>query len=192
MKLTKRRLSLILASLILIIVGSVALRFIELRRGQGEDSAAPQNAGAPPGASMALTNVHQTSVKDGIKEWRLDADAATYLESEQKMMLTRPRVEFYTRAGETLTLTAQEGVLDTASNDIRVSGEVVIHHLSYTLTGEAFTYTHADKRLVSQSPVEIRSSRLNLSADSLEVDLDTQQTELAGNVKGRIHESLSL
>jgi LPS export ABC transporter protein LptC len=192
MKLTRNRLSLILASLILIIVAAVALRFLELRQGREDGAAPPQAFDAPASAAMALTNVHQTSVKDGVKEWHLDAESATYLEAEQKMMLTRPRVEFYTHSGETLILNAREGVLDTATNDIQVSGEVEIQHQHYTLTGTAFIYTHAAKTLVSRLPVEIRGDRLDLKADSLEVDLDTRQAELAGNVKGRIHESLSL
>jgi LPS export ABC transporter protein LptC len=194
MKLTKRRLSLILVCIILIIVAAVTLRFLELRQGREDGAAQPQasDGDAPASAAMALTNVHQTSVKDGIKEWHLDADAATYLEAEQKMMLTHPRVEFYTHSGETMILTAREGVLDTATNDIQVSGEVEIHHQRYTLSGTAFTYTHADKTLISRLPVEIHSDRLDLKANSLVVDLDTRQAELAGNVKGRIHESLSL
>lgn len=192
MKLTKSHLSLILASLILIIVAAVVLRVFELRQGREDGAVQPQASDAPASAAMALTNVHQTSVKDGVKEWHLDADAATYLEAEQKMMLTHPRVEFYTHSGETMILTAREGVLDTATNDIQVSGEVEIHHQRYTLSGTAFTYTHADKTLISRLPVEIHSDRLDLKANSLVVDLDTRQAELAGNVKGRIHESLSL
>jgi LPS export ABC transporter protein LptC len=192
MKLNKSHLSLILASLIVIIVAAVALRVLELRQSREDGAAPPQASDAPASAAMALTNVHQTSVKDGVKEWHLDADAATYLEAEQKMMLTHPRVEFYTHSGETMILTAREGVLDTATNDIQVSGEVEIHHQRYTLSGTAFTYTHADKTLISRLPVEIHSDRLDLKANSLVVDLDTRQAELAGNVKGRIHESLSL
>lgn len=194
MKLTKFRFSLILAGIILITVGAVALRFIEDRQwrdGQQRDPK-PAATGAPPGASMALANVRQTSVKDGIKEWHLDTVAATLLESEHKMILEQPTVEFFMQNGETLTLTAQEGVLDTESNDIEVSGNVIVRHQTYTLTGEAFAYTHANQRLVSQAPVQISSDRINLTAEHMTVDLKTQQTELAGNVKGRINESLSL
>ena len=94
--------------------------------------------------------------------------------------------------GARRTLTAREGVLDTATHDIQVSGEVEVHHQNYTLEGEAFAYTHADKILISRSPVRIHSDRLDLSADSLQVDLNTHQTKMAGSVKGRIHDSLSL
>lgn len=194
MKLTKFRLSLILTGIILITVGAVALRFIENRqdRDRQQDDSQASATDVPPGASMALSNVRQTSIKDGVKEWHLDAASATLLEAEHKMVLNEPRVEFFMQNGETLTLTAQEGVLDTESNDIQVSGNVIVHHQSYTLTGEAFAYTHANQHLVSQAPVEINSDRMDLSAARMTVDLKTQQTEFAGNVKGRINEALSL
>lgn len=189
MKLTKLRLSLILTSIILITVGAVALRFIEDRH---QRDPVPSETDTPDGASMALSNVRQTSVKDGIKEWHLDAVAATLLEAEHKMILEQPTVEFFMQSGETMTLTAQKGVLDTESNDIEVSGNVVVRHQSYTLFGEAFAYTHANQLLISQAPVQIDSDRMNLAAERMTVDLKTQQTELAGNVKGRINEALSL
>lgn len=194
MKLTKFRLSLILTAIILITVGAVALRFIDDRqdRDRRQDDSQASGTGAPPGATMALSNVRQTSIKDGIKDWHLDAASATLLEAEHKMILNAPRVEFFMQNGETLTLTAREGVLDTETNDIQVSGNVIVRHQSYTLTGEAFAYTHATQHLVSQAPVQINSDRMDLSAERMTVDLKTQQTELAGNVKGRINEALSL
>jgi LPS export ABC transporter protein LptC len=189
MKLTKFRLSLILTGIILITVGAVALRFFEDRQ---QREPVTSETDTPDGASMALANVRQTSVKDGIKEWHLDAVAATLLEAEHKMILEQPTVEFFMQNGETMTLTAQKGVLDTESNDIEVSGNVIVRHQTYTLMGEAFAYTHANQRLFSQAPVEISSERMNLTAERMTVDLKTQETELAGNVKGRINESLSL
>jgi len=189
MKLTKARISLLLTIVILVTVGAVALRFFDERQGRAEKPAETQT---PPGATMALTKVSQTAVKDGTKEWHLEAAAATLLEAEYKMVLERPEVEFYMQNGDVLTLTAREGTLDTETNDIQVSGQVVVRHREYTLTGEAFAYHHERQLLTSQSPVEIHSRRLNLSADRMTVDLNTQETGLAGNVKGILNDAISL
>jgi LPS export ABC transporter protein LptC len=141
---------------------------------------------------MALSNVRQTAVKDGIKEWHLEAAAATLQEAENKMVLEQPEVEFYLHSGGVVTLSAQKGVLDTKSNDMQVSGQVVVRDGDYTLRGEAFAYTHDQHRLVSRAPVEIRSERLHLTARRLMVDLETHRTELAGNVKGILNDAFSL
>jgi LPS export ABC transporter protein LptC len=191
MKLTKARFSLILTAIVCLTVGAVALRFLADRRGRGEPER-PTEAQIPLDATMALSNVRQTAVKDGAKEWHLEAAAATLLEAEHKMILERPEVAFFMRNGEVLTLTARQGVLDTVTNDIQVSGQVVVHHGEYTLTGEAFAYTHDRRLLTSQAPVAIRSRRLNLTAARMTVDLDTQETELAGNVKGILNDAISL
>lgn len=189
MKRTRTRISLLLTAVIFVTIGAVALRFFDERRGRAEK---PLDTQAPPGATMALANVSQTAVKDGIKEWHLEAAAATLLEAEHKMILERPEVEFYMQNGDVLTLTAREGILDTETNDIQVSGHVVVRHQEYTLTGEAFAYAHEAQLLTSQSPVEIHSRRLNLSAARMTVDLNTQETELAGNVKGILNDAISL
>jgi LPS export ABC transporter protein LptC len=183
------RISLILTIIVLATVGAVGLRFYRERQARVDKPAAAETA---PGASMALANVRQTAIKDGIKEWHLEAAAATLQEAEHKMILTQPRVEFYLQSGDILTLTAQKGILDTETNDIEVSGQVVMRHQDYTLMGEAFAYNHDRHALVSQAPVEIRGKRFNLTAQQMRVDLDTQQTELAGDVKGILNDATSL
>ncbi|MDJ0783836.1 MAG: LPS export ABC transporter periplasmic protein LptC [Desulfosarcinaceae bacterium] len=189
MKLTKARFSLLLTTIILITVGTIALRFYEERRGRVDQ---PPPVAPPTDATMALTNVRQTAVKNGIKEWHLEALAATLLEAKHQMILEQPTVEFFMENGEQLTLTAQKGILDTKTNDIQVSGQVVVRHQAYTLTGEAFAYSHAEERLVSQAPVTIIGDRLRLTAARMTVDLNTQQTELAGDVKGILNDTFSL
>lgn len=190
MKLTKARISLFLTLIVVVTVGAVGLRFHRQR--QVRDVKLSSGDTAPPGASMALANVRQTAVKNGIKEWHLEAVAATLLEAEHKMILDQPQVEFYLQSGEVLTLTAMKGELDTETNDIQVSGQVVVRDHDYTLTGEAFAYSHDQDRLVSQAPVEIRSERFNLTAQRMMVDLKTHQTELAGSVKGILNDAISL
>jgi LPS export ABC transporter protein LptC len=190
MQATKARISLILGLIVVATIAAVALRFHQERQTR-EDKPAAENK-TPPGASMALANVRQTAVKDGIREWHLEAVAATLREAEHKMVLDQPRVEFYLHSGGVVTLTARKGILDTESNDMVVSGQVMVKNQDYTLMGEAFSYTHDQHRLVSQAPVEIRSERLHLTAQQMMVDLQTHRTELAGNVKGILNDALSL
>jgi LPS export ABC transporter protein LptC len=184
------RLSLLLTAIVVVTIAAVALRFHRERQ-EREPPPAAEDA-TPPGASMALANIRQTAVKDGIKEWHLEAVGATLLEAEHKMMLDRPQVVFYLKSGDQVTLTARKGVLDTETDDIQVSGRVVVRDRDYTLTGEAFAYTHDQHRLISQAPVEIRSERIHLTARQMTVDLKTHRTELAGQVKGILNDAVSL
>ncbi|MEJ2638233.1 MAG: LPS export ABC transporter periplasmic protein LptC [Desulfosarcinaceae bacterium] len=190
MKPTKARISLLLILIVVATVTAVGLRFHRER--QTREVPPPAQDTTPPGASMALANVRQTAVKNGIKEWHLEAAAATLLEAEHKMMLDQPHVVFYLKSGDVVALTAQKGVLDTESKDIQVSGQVVVRDRDYTLTGEAFAYSNDQHRLISQAPVEIHSKDVNLTAKHMMVDLKTHRTELAGNVKGIFNDAISL
>ena len=46
-------------------------------------------------ASISIDQVHQTAIRDGIKEWDLDADSAYYIESK-KMAIFKKLTKKYT------------------------------------------------------------------------------------------------
>ena len=46
------------------------------------------------GADMQLNKIRQTAMKNGIREWRLEADSAALVEKDKTMLLAKPDVEF--------------------------------------------------------------------------------------------------
>ena len=62
-------------------------------------------------ADMQLSKIHQTAMKNGIREWRLDAESATLVEKEKTMLLASPDVEFFMNDGDNVHLTADQGTI---------------------------------------------------------------------------------
>jgi LPS export ABC transporter protein LptC len=105
---------------------------------------------------MQLSKIHQTAMKNGIREWRLDAESATLLEKKKTMLLTRPDVEFYMEDGDHVHLTAEQGTIYTDSSRINVSGQVSANTSLYRFQTETLDYdpgAKATSRRYTGSPL---------------------------------------
>ncbi len=143
-------------------------------------------------AIMALSKVHQTATRDGHTQWELEADAAELEAGTGKMILKAPSVNFFLEDGTRIMLTAMEGVLNTATNDMEVHGQVHIRNDRYTLTTETLTYEHDDRVLLADSAVHITSEAIELKAAAMRYDLITNQTQFDGQVEGILYENPAL
>ena len=85
-------------------------------------------------------------------------------------------------------LTASQGILFTRNNNIQVQGNVRVVNDRYTLVAETLDYEHAQRRLSTDRPVTITGQAFVLSSSSMIYDLNTNQAQLDGNVKGIVHE----
>jgi LPS export ABC transporter protein LptC len=139
-------------------------------------------------ALIALSKVHQTATKDGAVQWELDAESAELEAKTGRMVLNRPKVEFYLDDGEKVYLTAQRGILFTRNNNINVQGNVRIVNGRYTLVAETLNYEHAQRRLYTDRPVTIKGQAFDLSSAVMTYDLNTNRAQLDGDIKGIVHE----
>ncbi|MBR9981969.1 MAG: LPS export ABC transporter periplasmic protein LptC [Desulfatitalea sp.] len=176
-----------IAALALVVLIAV---FIQFRRQQNEIVVPLPDAATR--SLMRLVRLHQTATKEGQVQWELDADAAELETGSGRMILTSPVVVFHTDGGETVHLTAAEGVLDTRTNDMEASGNVQLRDDRYTLKTEALIYLHEARRLRSDVPVYIHGAVFDLRADTMEYDLDANQAQFVGHVEGHLYEDLAI
>jgi LPS export ABC transporter protein LptC len=141
---------------------------------------------------MAASRVRQTATRDGVVDWRLDAAGARVMDNGGAAVVEAPEVVFFMKNQGDVRLTAREGTVKTATNDIRVAGNVVMRDPAYRLETEALRYLHADRRLVSESPVTLSGQGMSLQADHLELDLDAGRAVFTGRVKGTFGDGFRL
>jgi LPS export ABC transporter protein LptC len=165
-----------------------------LYRGYRRSPPAPEasTAALEEGASMSVGRIHQTSTRDGKKDWSLEAGSAYYLESDRQVVLKDLAVTFFLEDNGEVYLTADQGILNTDSNDIEVSGHVVIKNKYYRLTTENLSYRHDRRILFSDVPVTVSGSSAEISAGSGSLDLNTKQIVLEGNVEGNFTANFAL
>ncbi len=146
----------------------------------------------PGQANLTIGEIHQTATRDGIKEWVLDAASAQYTESKKQVILKNLTITFFLKNQRKVFITAEQGVLQSESKNIEVTGNVVVKNESSRLRTEKLYYNHQKRLILTQTPVEIIGESYQLLADGMSLDLNTSRTILEGKVKGTFSEAFSL
>jgi LPS export ABC transporter protein LptC len=187
MNLKPKKLRIILLSLIVGALGSIVTVFIGYRSVSNH----PEKllTGVQDGVGMSMGSIRHIATKDGRKEWRLEAESAHLNNSKNKLLLKNISLSFFMENGKEMYLSAKQGTLDTESNDIKVSGGVVLTNDKFKLTTRELNYTHSKRILVSSVPVKVVNSSNYVTADSMFYDLNKTRAEFKGNVKGLLDEN---
>lgn len=186
----QRRLRSVLMIVIAVTIGTVVAVFMKDRH--NADNGEPFLPGDQNKASISIGKVHHTATRNGKKEWSLVAESAHYIENEKRALFENLHVVFYMEDGSEVNLTADRGYLQTDSNDIQVEGDVLVDNGDYRLETGALNYNHNLRQLHTDVQVNVYGGWFTLSADAVSVDLNTQQSEFKGNVKGVLREGILL
>jgi len=143
-------------------------------------------------ANISIGKFHHTATSNGIKEWTIDARTAQVINAKKQAVLQDLSVTFFLKNNAKVYLTANRGILSTDSNDIEVSGNVVVQNENYRLKTETLHYKDKRRVLFSKVPVKITSRTSQLTADSMTYDLNTSKTVLKGNIDGFFSENIAL
>ena len=176
--------SIILLIVILLAIGTVVAVFIGYRT----VSNAPEMllSSIKDGANLSLGKIRQTATRDGKKEWSLEAGSAHYIENEKKAVLKDLSITYFLEDDRKAYLSADQGILNTDTNDIEFSGNVEIRNEEYRLKTEQLNYEHKRRFIFTDNPVNISSDTAELSADSATYDLEADKIVLTGNVETAI------
>jgi len=158
----------------------VGVRMVGKKQEQGTTS-------ITSGANMSIDNVHQTATRDGVKEWSLEARSAKLMDSGEKALFTNVSVVFYLEDKSQVMMTAKEGVLNTATNDLTVTGNVVIDNSSYTMRTEKLHYKNNSRIVTVDEFVKISGKTMAFNADALTFDMNKRKIFMKGNVRGSIN-----
>ena len=145
-----------------------------------------------PDATLSVNKIQQTATRDGKKEWSLEASSGHYIGKTSELILKDVKVTFFLKDNSEIMLSADQGILKTESNDIDVSGHVVLKNKEYKLLTEKLSYIHSQRVLYSKSPVTISGAAAQLAAESLSFDIDAKRLTLEGGVATAIDEDFRL
>jgi LPS export ABC transporter protein LptC len=187
---TSKIIKLILLSIILITVGIVIVVYVGYRRISNTPELILSTI--EDGANMSIGRIRQTVTHDGKRQWSLEAESAHYIETQKQVILKDLSVTFFLDDNSEVYLSAQKGIVNRDSNDIEVSGNVVIKKDNYRLTTEQLNYDHKQRIIFSKVPVTISGNSTNILADSAIFDLNTKKIRLEGNVEGTLSANSAL
>jgi LPS export ABC transporter protein LptC len=185
-----KKLKIFLLATILVTLGGVIGIYIGFK--QDRKIAESVSQSVEPDATLSIGKIHQTATRNGKKEWSLEADSAHYIEKNNQMILKDLKVVFFLRDNSEINIKADQGILKIDSNDIEVSGNVVLRNQEYKLVTEKLTYVHDRRVLHSNVPATIFSTSTQLTADSMALDLNSKKLTLEGRVETTIDQDFAL
>ena len=184
------KLKIFLVATICITLGAVIWIYI----GYQQDStlAEPVVESSEPDTTLSIGKIQHTATRKGKKEWSLEAASANYTGNTSQMVLTDLKVTFFLDDASEIALTADKGLLNTDSNDIEVSGNVVVINREYRLLTRELKYAHDKRVLYSTAPVTISGTEAHLTADKISFDLNTKKVTLEGSVETTLANNFEL
>jgi len=138
----------------------------------------------PDNANLSINDIHHTATRDGKTEWTLDADSARYVDAKKTVLLSNLAMTFFLENQSKVELRADNGLLQTESKDVTVSGNVVVNQNSTRLNTNRLLYHHDQRLLATDQPVEISADSFHLTADSMSLDLERNRAVFKGRVRG--------
>ena len=179
-----KKLSVFLLIVILVSVGTVVSVFIGYR--QVSNTPEMLITSLKEGANLSLGKIRQTATRDGKKEWSLEADSANYMEADNKVDLKNLSVVYFLEDNREVYLKADQGILQTDTNDIEFSGNVVIRNEEYQMKTEHLNYGHGQRIIICDQSIRISGKGAELTAESANYDLNADKIVLEGNVVATI------
>jgi LPS export ABC transporter protein LptC len=143
-------------------------------------------------ANISIGKAHQTAIKNGIKEWNLEAASVNYMVEKNQAIFQDLFITFYLKDKSQVYLTANKGILNIDSKDMEIFGNVVIKNATYRLKTENLFYRHNRRIIFSKVPVTVTGDALDLAADSMSLNLNTNKTMFEGKVQGILREVIKL
>ena len=179
-----KKIKIFLLATILITLGGVIGIYVGSRQDPKISESAPESV--EPDATLSIGKIQQTSTRKGKKEWSLEANSAHYIKDKDQMVLKDLVVTFFLKDNSEVRLVADNGILATDTNDIEVSGNVMVNNNEYRLLTEKLSYAHKRRILYSQVPVTISGTSTQVVADSITFDLNSKKLTLEGNIEATI------
>jgi len=184
-----KKIKIVLLLTVFIVLGGVIGVYIQSQQDSKVAESIPESV--EPEATVSVGKIQQTATRKGKKEWVLEANSARYDDKTGRMILKDLVVTFFLSDKSEINLTADEGILDTDSNDIEVSGNVVLENKDYKLLTERLNYIHDKRLLYSKSPATISGNSVRLRADTLSFDLNTKKLTLEGRVETTLDDNFA-
>lgn len=184
------KIKIILLAIIVIALGSVIAIYIKFRSATNIVEQVAKSD--EPEATLSVDKIQQTATRDGKKEWFLEASSGYLIDKTRQLLLKDVKVTFFLEDNSEIHLSADQGILQTNSNDMEVSGNVVLKNNRYRLLTDTLSYEHKRRVVFSKTPVKIFGTSSQLAADSLKYDLNAQKITLEGGVETTINEDVTL
>jgi LPS export ABC transporter protein LptC len=146
---------------------------------------------AETGAAFSISRFEHTAMREGEKDWTLNADTARLFSEVQRVELDDMKAVFLLENGGEVTIHADDGEMNMISKNIRAWGNVIVSHPEYTLKTESLNYRYDSRIMIIDTPLEITGNAILFTADSARYEMETETLTFEGNIESWINENVT-
>lgn len=144
---------------------------------------------APVAAESADARIQDftfTQTKGDLVQWKVEAQQARLYEKESRAVLSHVQITLYGAEGKELTLSGDEGTLDTQTKNFQLSNRsapiVVETQSGYTIQTNHLVWTDARHEIHTGDHVTIEGHGLQVTGKGLLGKMDTEEFQILDDV----------
>jgi LPS export ABC transporter protein LptC len=184
MKLSKKKVILILIGIILLATASIAGYVIH------KFSDKPKNILKilPDHVDLQIKDFVYTEVGEANSKWEVKAQTAQFDKKQNLAVFDHVQITLTTAEKKVYVMNGDKGQMLTDKKDIEIKGNVAI----VSDSGDRFTtdylkYSDAEKKFYTDAPVMMENKRMKISGTGLALYMNTGELNLFSAVKARIN-----
>lgn len=145
-----------------------------------------------PEAALQIKDFHRTSIDGDRKVWEVFGEEARYLKADKQAAIKKPRILFYSKAGQTLEATGNEGYLFFADQEagaqgaidrMQLRGDIQVTYLGFVFNTDELLYVKSTDQIISPGRVTLKGDGLELEGVGMEISIQDEKLRLARNVR---------
>lgn len=142
-------------------------------------------------ATILLGGIHHTDIRNGVKDWLLEARSAVYQLERNRATLSVLDATFFNKKGNAVHLSAETGLWMMNSNDLEVSGNVMLKNGQYEMQTQTLKFIRDERVFVTHSPVTIHGAAIDQTASGMKYNLDSERIDFEGGVEGAFENEIT-
>ena len=173
--------------LALSIVLATFLGYLLITRSNPSSSTRSTTVVGAESADARIQDFTYTQTKGDIVQWKVQAEQARLFEKDSHAILNNVQITLYGKEGQELTLSGDEGMLDTQTKNFQLSNRttpiVVETQSGYTIQTNHLTWTDARHEIQTADHVTINGHGLQVTGMGLLGKLDIEEFQVLEDVR---------
>ncbi len=173
--------------LALSVVLATFLGYLLVTRSNPGSSSRSVTAVGAESADARIQDFMYTQTNGDIVQWKVQAEQARLFEKDSHAILSKVQVTLYGKQGQELTLSGDEGTLDTQTKNFQLSNRttpiVVETQSGYTIQTNHLTWTDARHEIKTADHVTINGHGLQVTGMGLLGKMDTEEFQVLDDVR---------
>lgn len=148
----------------------------------GATLAAPKAATA--GAGFSMEGVLFSQLKNGVRDWQIQAKRLHSGEDQDRMQLVTVEAQVFKNAERRFVITGQEGEYNSKQKVLTMRNEVKVQaEKGMLIQSDSLSYDDQARKITTLDPVQITDKNLDIRGMGMAYDMEKDSYDVRGRVK---------